>query len=492
MKTLPKLAFIAALAATAAAPATVDAQIFMSQEEEKRLGTEEHPKIIREFGGVYEDPQVAGYVAVVGGRLAANSDNPQIGYTITLLNSPMVNAFALPGGYVYITRGLMALANDEAELAGVLGHEIGHVTARHTAKRQGKSVVAGGLITLGAIATGILTGSSGLAQGVQQLGGAAAAGYLASFSREQEYEADLIGVKVLARTGYAPNAQAEFLQSLADYSSLEAQLAGRKGEEKGTDWLATHPNTRERVQRAIQAAGLENARPDAPTNREQYLQVIDGMVYGDDPSQGFVRGQTFSHPQLRITFTVPNGFRLVNTDTAVIAVQRQGGSRIQFDSEPDKRKAATDPGSYITRVWAAKLGLKRTEPINVNGLPAATAAARLNTQSGQVDARFVAIQWDQSTMFRFLFITPPQQTAAMTTPFQQTTYSFRRMTDQEVAGLKPHRLRVHTVRAGETVESLAAALPGEELPAERLRVLNGLQPGDQLRPGQKIKLIVEQ
>ena len=492
MISLSRFAVIAALAGGIAAPTLVDAQIFMSPEEEKRLGTEEHPKIIREFGGVYDDPEVAGYVAVVGGRLAANSDNPQIGYTFTLLNSPIVNAFALPGGYVYITRGLMALANDEAELAGVLGHEIGHVTARHTAQRHGKSTIAGGLVTLGALAAGILTGSGGLAQGVQQLGSVAAAGYLASFSREQEYEADLIGVKVIARTGYAPNAQAEFLQALADHSSLESQLAGRKGEQKGTDWLATHPNTRERVQRAIEAAGVTGAKPDAPTNRDQYLKVIDGLIYGDDPSQGFVRGQTFSHPQLRITFTVPQGFRLVNTDTAVVAVQRQGGSRIQFDSEPDKRKAATDPASYITRVWAAKLGLKRTEALNINGLPAATAAARVNTQNGQVDARFVAIQWDQSTMFRFLFITPPQQTAAMTTPFQQTTYSFRRLTDQESAGLKPHRLRIHTVRSGETVESLAANLPGEELPVERLRLLNGLQPSDQLRAGQKIKIIVEQ
>ena len=492
MMSLPRLAFIAALTCGTTAPAVLNAQIFMSPEEEKRLGTQEHPKIIQEFGGVYDDPNVSGYVAVVGGRLAANSDNPQIGYTFTLLNSPVVNAFALPGGYVYITRGLMALANDEAELAGVLGHEIGHVTARHTAKRQGKSTVAGGLITLGALATGILTGSSGLAQGVQQLGGVAAAGYLASFSRDQEYEADLIGVKVIAKTGYAPNAQAEFLQSLADYSSLEGKLAGQKGEQKGTDWLATHPNTRERVQRAIDAAGVANARSDAPTNRDQYLKVIDGLIYGDDPSQGFVRGQTFSHPQLRITFAVPQGFRLMNTDTAVIAVQRQGGSRIVFDSEPDKRKAATDPASYITRVWAAKLGLKRTEQINVNGLPAATAAARVNTQGGQMDVRFVAIQWDQSTMFRFLFVTPPQQTSAMTTGFQQTTYSFRRMTDQEIGALKPHRIRIHTVRSGETVDSLAANLPGEEFPAERLRLLNGLQPSDQLQPGQKIKIIVEQ
>jgi predicted Zn-dependent protease len=492
MKVLLRFALVAALAGGTLAPAVADAQIFMSPEEEKRLGTEEHPKIIQEFGGVYDDPEVAGYVAVVGGRLAANSDNPQIGYTFTLLNSPVVNAFALPGGYVYITRGLMALANNEAELAGVLGHEIGHVTARHTAKRQGKSTIAGGLITLGALATGILTGSGGLAQGVQQLGSVAAAGYLASFSREQEYEADLIGVKVIARTGYAPSAQANFLQSLADYSTLEAKIAGQKGEQQGTDWLATHPNTRERVQRAIQAAGLEGARPDAPTNREEYLKVIDGLVYGDDPSQGFVRGQTFSHPQLGITFTVPQGFRLVNTDTAVVAVQRQGGSRIQFDAEPDKRKAATTPSRYITSVWMPKLGLRQTEQINVNGLPAATAAARVNAQNGQVDVRFVAIQMDQQTMYRFLFITPPQQTSAMTTPFRQTTYSFRKMTAQEIASLKPYRLRVHTVRAGETVASLAATIPGEDFAEERLRLLNGLQSNEELRPGQKIKLISAQ
>lgn len=491
MQTVSRFALSLGLLAALAPALPAAAQIFMSPQEEKQLGTQEHPKILAQFGGVYDDNNVTGYVAEVGGRLAGHSDNPGIGYTFTLLNSPVVNAFALPGGYVYVTRGLMALANDEAEFAGVVGHEIGHVTARHGAKREGKGTVAGLGIALGSILTGVLTGSSVLAQGVQQLGGAAAQGYLASFSREQEYEADLIGVKVLARTGYAPEAQAEFLQSLADYSAFETERAGRKGTEKGSDWLATHPNTQDRVRRAAEAAGVAGTQANAPTRREEYLKVIDGMIYGDDPSQGFVRGRVFAHPQLRITFTAPEGFKVMNTDTAVVAVQQSSGSQVQFTAEPDPKKAAYDPATYITAIWGQKLGLKRAEAITINGMPGATAAARVNTQSGQVDARFVAIQAEAGKMYRLLFVTPPKSTAALTTEFQRMTYSFRRLNDQEAVALKPQRLRIYTVQRGDTVQSLSARMAVDDMKEQTFRLLNGLRANDEFRVGMKVKLVTE-
>lgn len=182
---------------------------------------------------------------------------------------------------------------------------------------------------------------------------------------------------------------------------------------------------------------------------------------------------------------------MINTDSAVIAVQQSSGGQVQFTAEPDKRKAAYDPATYITGIWGQKLGLKRAEAITVNGMPAATAAARVNTQSGQVDARFVAIQAEPGTMYRLLFITPPRSTAALTTGFQRMTYSFRRLTAEEAGALQPHRLRIHTVQAGDTVQSLSARMAVDELQEQTFRLLNGLRANDEFRIGMKVKLVTE-
>jgi len=477
-RTLAAFALVGGLAL--AGPAAAQFSL-MSQEQEKKIGAEEHPKILEQFGGVYDPNNLSGYVAEVGGRLAANSDNPQIGYTFTLLNSPVVNAFALPGGYVYITRGLLALANDEAELAGVLAHEIGHVTAHHTAQRYTKSTVLG----LGSLLLGKVLGSD-------QIGQLAQAGsqlYLLSFSREQEFEADQLGVKVLARTGYAPIAMADFLQSLNDQSALENQIAGQAGAEKQTDFFATHPRTMDRVERAIQEAG-GNQNPNAPRRRAEYLQALDGMMYGDDPKQGIIRGRTFSHPGLKFTFEVPADFRLINGEKAVVAVG-PNGARIQFDSDASAKAAGADPLAYLTRTWAPNLQLQGAERLTVNGLPAASGRARVQSQQQTMDVRLVAIRLPAGRFDRFIFLTPPQATAGLAEAMQRTTYSYHILSAAEAAAVKALRIKMVTVRTGDTPESLARGMPLPQLPLERFRVLNGLKPGDALKPGQRVKVIVE-
>ena len=477
------IAPLAAALVALAPPAAAQFPMLMSPEQEKQVGADEHPKILARFGGVYDDPEIGAYVASIGGRLVAHSDTPQGEFRFTVLNSPVVNAFALPGGYVYVTRGLIALANNEAELAGVIAHEIGHVTARHSAQRYSRSVLFG----LGAFALGALFGSDIVGQ-IAQVGSEL---YLQGYSRDQEFEADTLGVRYLGRTGYAPQAQAAFLQSLNDYSALMNTIAGKAGAEREFDLFATHPRTADRVQRAIQEAGTQ---PQSPIwRRDDFLDRVNGMLYGDDPAQGFIRGRTFSHPALRFTFTVPEGFRLINTDKAVMA-PGPNGAMIQFDHETDARKvqAARDPADYLVRIWAPKLGLRNVEAITVNGMPAATGWNQIQGQNGPVDVRLVAIRFDARTFYRFLFVTPPNLTRQLDAGLQRTTYGFRALSPQEAAALKPLKLAVLPVRAGDTVERLAARMPDhQDHKLEQFRVLNGLRQGDTVTPGQRVKLVVE-
>ncbi|GAB4171353.1 MAG: M48 family metalloprotease [Thalassobaculales bacterium] len=464
----------------AAVPAAAQ---FMTPENEAEIGRQEHPKILKEFGGAYPDPALGAYVAGIGLRLARASDRPDIAYTVTVLNAAMVNAFALPGGYVYVTRGLMALADTEAELAGVLAHEIGHVTARHSAARYNKGMLAQlGVGILGAL------GGGGLAQAL----GLGAQVYLQGFSREQEFEADQLGVRTLVRAAYRPEAMAGFLAKLGDQSRVDAQMAGRPpGEVDRFDMMATHPRTPDRVGRAMQAAA-DLPRPDnASDGREEYLRRIDGMIYGDDPKEGLVRGRAFVHPALRLRFEVPPGFRLVNGSDQV-AAYGPGGAAIRFTMA---RSRSADPAQHIAREWGANLPLGGVEALSVAGLPAAAARADVRLDSGPAVLRLVAIrgEWPQggTAMYRFLFLSTPQAARELDRPFRDTVYSFRRLSAEEAAGIRPLRIRLHRVAPGDTPAALIARMPAGPFQAERFAALNGLPPGLIPPVGDLVKLVAE-
>ncbi|MEK9968867.1 MAG: M48 family metalloprotease [Ferrovibrio sp.] len=463
------------------------AQIFMSPDDARKLGAQEHPKILREFGGVYSDPEVGAYVAGIAGRIAGQSGQPASSFTFTVLNSPVVNAFALPGGYVYITRGILSLANNEAEVAGVLGHEIGHVIAHHSEKRYDKSVftnlgVAGASI-LGSIFLG--QGAGDLIGQAGQVGGGA---YLASFSRENELEADTIGVKLLARVGYAPDAQAAFLQTLSNYSELESRMAGQAGKDRMNDLFATHPGGPQRVKEAIAAA---NTYPASPVyRRDDYLGRIDGMIYGDDPKEGVVRGNTFTHPDLRLSFSAPEGWRISNTSDAVLAIGT--GGRLQFDIEGDKKKvqASRSAQDYLTRIWVPNQRLSNVETIKVNGLPAATGTvSRAQLKSGTVDLRFIAVGMPNDSIVRFVIIAPAGGLGKIDQTMIRSVNTLKYLSDAEVQAVKPVRLKIVQVGSGDTVETFAAKTPLGRYAAEQLRVLNALQAGQQPRPGERFKTV---
>lgn len=479
-RALPLLAVLTLVAACATAPGTGRSFFTggLSADDEAELGAQEHEKIVPQFGGVYEDADLANYVASIGNLLVQTSETPQQHFTFTVLNTPIVNAFALPGGYVYVTRGLAALANDEAELAGVIAHEIGHVTARHSAERYGQAMAA----TIGQIGLGLLLGGE-----AANAFGSVSALALRSFSREQEHEADSLGVRYMSRAGYDPQAMASFLTQLQADSRLEATLLGQPGKADEFNIMQTHPRTADRIERTIEEAQARTVR--APMRaRDVYLDKIDGLLYGDDPAQGFVRGRRFLHPELRFAFEVPEGFRLFN-GPARVAARGPDGAALLFDrAKTQWRGAMTD---YVTQVWAEGVQLEDLESITVNGLAAATGRVRGRTQAGPVELRLVALRHSDGAIYRLLFVVPAAQAARYSVAFRRTTYSFRVLDAAEAAALRPLRLRIRTVGAGDTVESLAARLPYEDYREERFRALNGLDTRDRLRAGLRVKTVVE-
>jgi len=463
----------------------------LSPEEERKIGEQQHPQILQRFGGEYREDELNAYVERIGNELAAVSDMADLDFTFTLLDSEVVNAFALPGGYVYLTRGLLALAENEAEMAGVLGHEIGHVTARHSAQRQTQATGAGLLATLGTIGAAILGGQAA-AELTQQLAGAGAQAYLASYSRDQELEADRLGVRYLQRAGYDPRAMATFLQKLNDQSELQRKLAGQEGD-PGLGWFATHPRTLDRVEQAIEEVGATAG--EGRIGRDAYLAQIDGMIYGENPAQGFVRGNRFIHPELRFAFEAPEGFSLQNTPAAVIGKTRQGHVMI-FDMA--KAQGQT-PGGYVggpgLRAVAEALnadGVSRprnVQTLTVDGLPAATSSASIRKGGQQADIGLAAIQAEGDQLYRFVFLSPGSMSRGEARAYQATVDSFRRLSEAEAAQFEAQRIRIATVESGASEAAFARRMAVEELPEAHFEVLNALTLQDGLSPGEQVKLI---
>ena len=467
----------AGLSGCAVNPATGQRDlILVNPSEEKQIGLREHPKILAQFGGVYDDPNTAGYVASIGGRLAATTETPSLGFTFTLLDSPIVNAFALPGGFVYISRGLMALAGDEAELAGVLGHEIGHVVARHSAQRQSQAMLA----QLGVGLLGAVGGREST-----QLAGTVAGLYLRGYSRDQELEADMLGVRYLRRAGYDVNAMASFLERMRANSRLEAQIADRSPDQGDQfDITATHPRTIDRVQRAVSLSGGQSG---GRRLRKSYLDTLNGMIFGDGPEQGYILGQRFAHPKLRFEFSAPNGFKLQNRPDQVVATSKRGKAAILFTAARKPYQGRMT--GYLTNVWARGAGLNDLEGITVNGLDAATGWVR--SRDGKTDLRLIAIRFSAKEIYRFVFVATPSTMRRLSEPFQRTTYSFRRLSPAQARALRPKRLRIVKVSPSDSVGNLSARMAFDRYRQERFVTLNGLGGTNSLLSRRLVKLVVQ-
>lgn len=452
--------------------------------QDKATGAKQHPQLLEEFGGPYAGPQ-ARYVETVGRRIAVQSglSNAQGDFTVTLLNSPVNNAFAIPGGYVYVTRQLMALMNDEAELAGVLGHEVGHVAAEHGQRRQQaaqRNAIGGALLQ---VLTGALLGDSAIGGLLQKGIGSGSQLLTLKFSRTQEYEADDLGIHYLASAGYDSRALSSMLASLAAQSDLDARASGNA--RSTPQWASTHPDPASRVTRAARNAAASGAT-SATRNRDAFLTALDGTLYGDDPKQGVIEGDRFRHPELRLSFVAPSGFGMENGADAV-SITGSGG-QAQFSAAA----YSGDLGSYVNAVFA-KLGGEAGAPpageisrTTINGLPAAWRTARATTRSGQVDATVFAYDFGGGKAYHFLLLTAAGQGVGAFAPMVR---SMQRLSAQDAAAIKPRRVQIVTVKAGDTVQSLGRRMAYADFPLERFLTINALTDKSLLRAGQRVKIV---
>ncbi len=451
----------------------------LSRDQERAIGQQQHPQIVAQFGGEIDDGVLKSYVEGIAMRLIAAGPSPAEPIVVTTLDSPVVNAFALPG-HIYITRGLLALANSEAELAGVLGHELGHVYSRHTAERVSRSNVTG----LGAAVVGILTGSQEGMQLASQLGQL----YLLKYSRGQEYEADLIGVRLLAKSDYDPTAQADFLNTLGRWTEIEMSAAGQNS--RPPEFLSTHPNSADRVRRAAAEAQAVATAGSVSTERSRttYMTRVDGMLYGDDPlKQGFVHnGNEFIHPTLRLAFAAPSEFKLVNSSSAVVG-RSQSGAQMQFSGANSSETPTALIEGPISKSLGVALAPART--FTVNNRQGAVGVARAQTQSGNVDLQAFVIRWEGSTNYVFLWLTPANDTERLQREINNAVASLRAIDPRSISLPKTARIRIATVSSSDSVATLATKTAFETAKVDRFIVMNGLLSASDLRPGQSVKLV---
>lgn len=460
-------------------PATAQGAIQAISAADRKQGAEAHPQLLQEFGGAMTGPQ-ANYVQTIGKNIAVQSglSNARGDFTVTLLNSPVNNAFAVPGGYIYVTRQLAALMNNEAELAGVLGHEVGHVAARHSARRQAAATRNSVIGALGTLLSGALLGNGALGQIGQRIFSTGSQLLTLKYSRGQETESDNLGITYLQRAGYDPRAMGTVLQSLANQNALDASIKGTANQVPA--WASTHPDPASRVRAALTRAGTGGGM----TNRDAFLAGVNGLVYGDDPEQGIVDGSKFTHPALRLSFAAPNGFYLVN-GTRSVSISGQSGKG-EFSSAP----YSGDLTAYVNTVFSG-LSDQQIRPESVmtttiNGIKAAYGATRATSGDGQVDVIVFAYEWGPQQAFHFSTISQAGQAPQFDAMFR----SVRRISTAEASAVRPRKLSVVTVRAGDTVQSLAGRMAYTDKPLERFLVLNGLTASSRLTAGQKVKIVI--
>ena len=455
--------------------------VMMSEAQELQLGREEHAKILQEFGR-YDDLALQDYVSQIGRRIVAVSHRPQIQYTFTVLDSEDINAFALPG-YVYITRGIMAYLNSEAELVAVLGHEVGHVTARHSVRQQSGAMATG----VGATVIGILTGSGDLASVANMAGTALVSGY----GRDMELEADSLGAEYLDRLGYDPDAMIDVVRLLKNQETFELQQARTENREPRVyhGVFSTHPDNDTRLKEVVKAA--HKVQPDGtqlPDGRDVYLDHVKGMAFGSSAAQGMVRGSRFYHSDMGFTLAFPSAWTIKNTPSKVVAYPAQKDAYLELF-------AMRTPPNVTPRDFLAQnlrgATLSSGENLQANGLQGYTAVARdIQLPWGnRGQARYAVVYLDGMA---YVFRGATRMAAGFTAAdplFLSSVKTFRRLKDTEFALAEPTRIDLVKATPQTRIQGLAQSSPIRPYPAEQLRLLNDLYPDKEPTPGQVLKVV---
>jgi len=466
-----------AAAAIALSPAAAQAPRYLNPQDVAEA-QRQHAAMVQEFGGAETGPRAA-YVQAVGQRVGSFSGIASPGQTLhyTLLNSPVENALSVPGGYVYITRQLMTLMDDESQLAFALGHETGHIAANHAHAREQYAQRGNIFGVLGQI-VGAVFGVGGIGSMISQQSELRTL----SFSRDQEYQADSLGLRYITAAGYNPAGGPGILAALARSSALEARVQGRTNRQT-PEWASTHPLSENRSARALQEARATGRLGTGILNRDVFLAQLNGVYVDDDPAQGVIEGRTFTHPDLRIQFSVPPGYLMSNGTTAVTIK----GSAGQAQFSGGRYTGSLD--DYILLVIRQLTGgqmqfaVPPPQRTTINGMPAALTTARINGR----DVSVVAYQWDRDRVYHFVMVT---QGGAQLGPFGQMIGSLRRISPTEAAAIRPRIIDVVTIRPGDTVQSLASRMAYRDFQLDRFLALNGLAANSRLAAGQKVKVVV--
>jgi predicted Zn-dependent protease len=460
----------------------------MDEKEEIETGRKGHAEIVKEYG-VVQNPRLQSYVSDLGQRLAKHSHRANLPWTFTVLDSPEINAFALPGGYVYVTRGIMPYLDSEAELAGVVGHEIGHVTARHGALQATRQQTAGFGVLAATLLGAVLEsqGLSGAGRIANQVSQNVAAGYIASYSREQELQADELGAEYLARNHYNPAKMVDVIGALKAQERYAADLAKAEGREapSGANWLSSHPSNDQRLEeiKRIAAKYKGNFGDDG---RARYQQAIDGIAFGETTDQGVTRGRHFYHEGLGIALTAPQGWKIDNSASAIQMVSGAGDTALIVKLVPPQAGKTHD--EIIKNALKPVSG--QTQPRSINGLAAThfTGVIR-NSQGQQSNANLTLVTGPNNRNYLLQYAARDADTMQRNlAQLGEAENSFRPLTAADHAAARPWKIDIVPYPAGGFAE-LAKQSPLTTLAVQQLRLINSAYGGFEPRVGQSVKIV---
>ena len=452
--------------------------ILMSEEQEIALGAQSDPAVVAQFG-LYPDEKLQNFIKEKGEAMAAISHRPELDYTFRVVDSPVTNAFAVPGGYVYFTRGILAHFNNEAQFAGVLGHEIGHIAARHSAQQQSKSTLA----QVGLIAGMIISPE------LAQMGDAAAQGLgllFLKFGRDAERESDRLGVEYSTKIGYDADEMADF------FMTLQRQQEGNGAALPG--FLSTHPNPGDRYNTVNQLAGEWKQKLNLTTakvNRDSYLRMIDGLVYGEDPRQGFVENNTFYHPELKFKFPIPGGWGHMNSPQQFQMAPKDGKAMMSLSLAPGESLEAA--AQQVLQGYG--LQPAESKKVTVNGLPAIAIIATPQPQQQQQQQQqqnlrvlMYLIQYG-GNIYNLMGVTTSTDFNAYFPLFSATMEGFATLTEPDKLKRQPERIEIKTVPQNTTLAQAFRIFNVKDTRMEELAILNGMQLTDPVQKGMLIKVV---
>lgn len=448
--------------------------MLLSKDQEMQMGAESDPQIVASYG-LYQDANMQQFITTKGNLMGRISHLPKMKYEFKVLDSPVVNAFALPGGFVYFTRGIMAHFNNEAEFAGVLGHEIGHITARHSAKRYSRQMLA----QVGLIAGMVVSPEFGQFADVAGQG----LGLLfLKYGRDDESESDRLGVEYSTKIGYDAREMAGFFQTLK-------RLSDQGGGGGLPNFLSTHPDPADRFQKTTEMAQEWQQKYSSrklEVGRDSYLQLIDGLIYGEDPRQGYVASNTFYHPELRFQFPVPNGWRTVNSPSQVQMAPQDGKAMLALMLSSSSNLAQAEQ-EFIQK-YSIQVSNRHNK--QVNGLNARVIeGSQTNEQAQQSIQLLVYLIEHQGKVYKLIGMAAPQDFAANRGNLERSMNGFATLSDAARINVKPERIKIITASSTTNLRSLLTQAGIASNRLEEFAILNGMQLGDQVERGTRFKVV---